>query len=206
MARARHARTFGRVAVLALCCVLAADEDAEARRAHRHKGRPAPVSEFLGKPNPPGPMRWADTRFEPVAWSEIDGWAADDHAAAFATFAASCRALIGAAKGARDARPVYPALVDICRKARGAGTLNAEAARKFFEENFRGVRISRLDDPNGFLTGYYEPVVDGSRTPTDDFKVPLYGRPRDLVHMGRKRKGDAFPNTGRVVRRIARGK
>src|SRR5215210_3927910 len=208
MAAWRHARGLGRVAVLTLCCLLVADDDAEARRAHRAKLKlpPAPVSEFMNKPNPPGPMRWADTRFEPVAWEAIDGWAADDHAAAFAAFLASCRPIVGSAKTSRDTRPVYPALVEICRKARGAGTLNAEAARKFFEENFRAVRVSKLDDPNGYLTGYYEPVVEGSRTLTDDFKVPLYGRPRDLVHMGRKRKAESFPNTGRVVRRISRGK
>jgi membrane-bound lytic murein transglycosylase A len=187
--------------------VLVADQDADARRMHRTKSRPAPpVSEFTGKPNPPGPMRWADTRFEPVGWNAIDGWAADDHAAAFATFLASCRALVGSAKSARDTRPVYPALLEICRKARAGGAQNDEAARKFFEENFVAVRVSKIDDPNGFLTGYYEPVVDGSRAPTDDFKVPLHGRPRDLVHMGRKRKAESFPNTGRVVRRIARGK
>jgi peptidoglycan lytic transglycosylase A len=207
MTMLRHARTFGRVAVLALCCVLVADQDADARRMHRTKTRPAPpISEFTGKPNPPGPMRWADTRFEPVTWSAIDGWAADDHAAAFATFLASCRALIGSAKSARDTRPVYPALLDICRKARTGGMQTDESARKFFEENFVALRVSKIEDPNGFLTGYYEPVVDGSRTPTDDFKVALYGRPRDLVHMGRKRKAESFPNTGRVVRRIARGK
>jgi membrane-bound lytic murein transglycosylase A len=193
---------------LALCCLLAADQDAEARRAHRHKAKapPPPISEFTGKPNPPGPIRFPDTRFEPVAWGEIDGWAADDHAAAFATYLASCRALVGSAKGARDTRPVYPALLDTCRTARAAGTLNGAAARKFFEEHFSPVRVAKLDDPSGFLTGYYEPVVDGSRTMTDDFKVPLYGRPRDLVHMGRKRKAESFPNTGRVVRRISRGK
>jgi membrane-bound lytic murein transglycosylase A len=204
----RHARTFGRVAAVALCCVLVADQDADARRGHRAKSRHAvaPSSEFTGKPNPPGPMRWADTRFEPVAWSAIEGWSADDHAAGFSTFLASCRALIGSAKTVRDRRPVHAALVDICRKARASGTLNDAAARKFFEDNFAPVRISKIDDANGFLTGYYEPVVDGSRVPTDEFKVPLYGRPRDLVHMGRKRKGDSFPNTGRVVRRIARGK
>jgi len=208
MAKLRHARSFGRVAVLALCCVLVADQDADARRAHRAKLRhaPAPISEFTGKPNPPGPVRFPDTRFEPVAWEAIDGWVADDHAAAFATFSASCRALIGGAKGSRDTRPVYRPLLEICQRARGAGALKDEAARKFFEENFRAVRVSRIDDPNGFLTGYYEPVVDGSRVQTDDFKVPLYGRPRDLVHMGRKRKADSFPNTGRVVRRISRGK
>ena len=208
MAMVRHARAFGRAIALAMCCLLAADQDAEARRAHRAKAKkpPAPISEFTGKPNPPGPMRWADTRFEPVAWSAIDGWAADDHGAAFATFLASCRALVGSAKSSRDARPVYPALVEICRKARAGGAQNDEAARKFFEENFVAVRVSKVDDPNGFLTGYYEPVVDGSRVPADDFKVPLYGRPRDLVHMGRKRKAESFPNSGRVVRRIARGK
>src|SRR6185295_12852355 len=206
MARTRHARGFGRAAVFALCCLLVADEDAEARRAHRTKARPAPVSEYTGKPNPPGPIRFHDTRFEPVAWIDIDGWATDDHVAAFTTFLSSCRALVGSARGARDTRPVYLPLLDICRKARGAGTPQGEAARKFFEENFRPVRVSKIDDPNGFLTGYYEPVVDGSRVATDDFKVPLYGRPRDLVHMGRKRKAESFPNTGRVVRRISRGK
>jgi len=194
--------------VLALCCVLVADQDADARRAHRTKMRqaPSPVPEFLGKPNPPGPIRWADTRFEPVAWDELDGWAADDHAAAFAAFMASCRAVVAGAKGSRDTRPVYPALLEICRKARARTAPDREAARKFFEENFRAVRVGKIDDPNGFLTGYYEPVVDGSRTLADDFKVPLYGRPRDIVHMGRKRKAEGFPNNGRVVRRIARGK
>src|SRR6185503_11767593 len=209
MAALRHARGFGRVGVLALCCLLGADQDAEARRAHRGKIKkppPAAVSEFTGKPNPPGPIRFPDTRFEPVAWDELDGWATDDHAAAFAAFLASCRPIVGSARGSRDTRPLYPALVEICRKARAAGTLGTAAARKFFEENFRPVRVSKIDDPNGFLTGYYEPIVDGSRVPTDDFKVPLYGRPRDLVHMGRKRKAEGFPNTGRVVRRIARGK
>src|SRR4051794_28225302 len=139
----RHARGFGRVAALALCCLLVADEDAAARRAHRVKARPAPISipEFTGKPNPPGPIRFPDTRLEPVAFAAIEGWAADDHAAAFATFLASCRALIGGAKGSRDARPVHAGLVEICRKARTAGTLAADAAKKFFEENFKPVRI-----------------------------------------------------------------
>src|ERR1044072_7405042 len=210
MAAVRHARGIGRVAVLALCCLLAADDDASARRAHRVKAKPAPapapVSEFLGKPTPPGPIRFPDTRFEPVAFSAIDGWAADDHAAAYATLLVSCRALVGGAKPSRDTRPVSLALVEVCRKARAAGALTGDAARRFFEDNFRAVRGGKIDDPNGFLTGYYEPIVDGSRTLTDDFKVPLYGRPRDLVHMGRKRKAESFPNTGRVVRRIARGK
>jgi membrane-bound lytic murein transglycosylase A len=190
---------------------MAADQDAEARRAQSHKAKPRPVPvaqqpEFQNKPNPPGPMRWADTRFEPVSYAAIDGWAADDHAAAFGTFLASCRALVGSARTSRDQRPVHRPLVETCHTARAAGKLDSAGARKFFEENFRPIRISKVDDPNGFLTGYYEPIVDGSLTLTDDFKVPLYSRPRDIVHMGRKRKAEGFPNSGRVMRRISRGK
>jgi membrane-bound lytic murein transglycosylase A len=211
MMELRHARGFGRVAALVLCCLLAADQDAEARRAQSHKAKPKPVPvaqqpEFQNKPNPPGPMRWADTRFEPVSYAAIDGWAADDHAAAFGAFLASCRALVGSARTSRDTRPVHRPLVETCHTARAAGKLDSAGARKFFEENFRPIRISKVDDPNGFLTGYYEPIVDGSLTLTDDFKVPLYSRPRDIVHMGRKRKAEGFPNSGRVMRRISRGK
>jgi membrane-bound lytic murein transglycosylase A len=205
MAGLRHARGFGRVAALALYALLAADADAAGRRAA--KPRPAPVvEEYTGKPNPPGPLIFANAQYEPVAWEAIDGWAADDHAAAYAAFLSSCRAVIAGAKSSRDTRPVYPALVEACRRARAAVPLEADAARRFFEENFRPVRIAKLDEANGFLTGYYEPIVDGSRLPTDEFKVPLYSRPRDIVHMGRKRKAEGFPNPGRVVRRLARGK
>src|SRR5262245_5390964 len=145
MAPMRHARGLGRVAVLALCCVLGADQGAEARRVHRAKARPAPPlpPEFTGKPNPPGPIRFPDTRFEPVAFKHIEGWAADDHAAAYATFLASCRALVGSAKTSRDVRPVYRALLEICREARAAGALAAEPARQFFERHFSAVRVSR---------------------------------------------------------------
>ena len=77
----------------------------------------------------------------------------------------------------------------------------AEAARAFFEENFRPVRIARLGEAQGFLTGYYEPIVQGSRFPNPEFHVPLYRRPRDLVAAGHKGGTDAFPNKGAQIGR-----
>jgi membrane-bound lytic murein transglycosylase A len=208
MAARRQARTARCIAVLVLGALLAGG-GADARRAHQphnHKTHraPAPAEEFTGKPNPAGPIRFPDSRIEPVAWANIEGWAGDDHAGALATFLASCRAVVGSAKSSRDTRPVYPALVDVCRRLRAAGQLDSAAARKFFEANFTPVSISKIEDTNGFLTGYYEPIVDGSRFPTGEFKVPLYRRPRDIVNMSRKRKADGFPNRGRVMRRINR--
>ena len=59
----------------------------------------------------------------------------------------------------------------------------------------------------GFLTGYYEPIIDGSRVPTGEFTAPLYRRPPNLVVAGRRKLGDAFPSKGvKVGRRVGRRK
>src|ERR1700737_5249170 len=107
---------FARRLALAACALLLAAAHADARAAHRHKQKPhhapAQIEEYTGKPNPPGPIRFTDTRIEPIAWANVEGWAGDDHAAALATFLASCRAVVGSAKSSRETRPVSPALVD----------------------------------------------------------------------------------------------
>src|SRR5439155_13706302 len=68
------------------------------------------------------------------------------------------------------------------------------------------VRIARLGEVEGLLTGYFEPIVQGSRLPNPEFHVPLYRRPRDLVVSGRKPGSEAFPNKGaRIGRRNGKG-
>jgi membrane-bound lytic murein transglycosylase A len=153
----------------------------------------------------PGPLRLPDTALEPVAFGELDGWAADDHAKAFATFRTSCAALVRRARAAPDERPLAAALEPVCRRAMTLAHVDTAKAREFFETNFRPVRISRLGDTQGFVTGYYEPIVEGSRFPTREFTVPMYRRPDDLVAPG-EHKGEAFPNRGPAFRRTTDGK
>jgi membrane-bound lytic murein transglycosylase A len=94
------------------------------------------------------------------------------------------------------------ALSNVCRKAVGLRPQDTEVARAFFEQNFQPVRIGRLGEAEGLLTGYFEPVVAGSRFPTPEFSVPLYRRPRDLEAAGYKPGTLAFPNKGaRIGRR-----
>jgi membrane-bound lytic murein transglycosylase A len=109
-----------------------------------------------------------------------------------------------AANPALDARLVRAALEQVCARAVKAGRLSRDAARQFFETNFVPVRIRKLGDTSGFVTGYYEPIVDGSRFPTREFNVPLYRRPPDLVAPGYP-DGGPFPNTGRALRRTPSG-
>ena len=156
-----------------------------------------------------GPIKFPDTQYEPVDWSDIDGWADDDHATAFAAFLESCRAL----NASRQAPPpgtvaVTVALKEVCARGFAAVPLEEAGAREFFEDNFRPVRISKLGDSDGFLTGYYEPVIEGSRVPTGEFIAPLYRRPPNLVVSGWRKLGkDAFPSKGiKVGRRFGRRK
>jgi membrane-bound lytic murein transglycosylase A len=154
----------------------------------------------------PGPLKFPDTQYEPVAWADIDGWANDDHATAFAAFLESCRALNSKQPGA-EAAAIADALKIICVRGLAAVPLEEDGARKFFEDNFRPLRISKLGDSDGFLTGYYEPIIEGSRVPTGEFTAPLYRRPPNLVISGRRKLGDSFPNKGvKVGRRVGRRK
>ncbi len=172
-----------------------------ARRPMTALNQPStPLNELGRPPRPalPGPLWLPDAVLEPLAWSDLDGWAQDNHAEAFATFAASCRAVVGRARSNTDTRPFLTALASICRKGL---TGSPRDARTFFEENFRPVRITKLGDRAGFLTGYYEPSVEGSRFPTREFTVPIYRRPKDLIPPPGAGSGEGFPNTGRAMRR-----
>lgn len=101
---------------------------------------------------------------EHVAFSDIAGWAGDDHCAALACYLRSITLTAGQA-------PRPPA------EAHEAALKDRSAARRFFQENFTAFRILT---PPGLLTSYFQPVLKGSRTPSANFSVPVYRRPAGL--------------------------
>lgn len=148
-----------------------------------------------------GPLNLADSQLEPVKWTELAGWTADDHLAAFAAYQTSCQAL-RKMRRTGERGPIHGALWNVCRNAAGLRPRDADTARAFFEDHFQPVRIARLGEREGLVTGYFEPVVAGSRFPNPEFHVPVYRRPPDLVAAGHKAGSAAFPNKGvRIGRR-----
>ena len=139
------------------------------------------------------PLKLPDSELEPINWTELAGWSGDDHLAAFAAYQASCQGLHKARK-IYDQDPISSALWTVCHRGLGLHLQDSESARAFFEENFVPVRIRRVGEVDGFLTGYFEPIVPGSRFPNPEFDYPLYRRPHDLVAAGHKPGSDAFPN------------
>jgi membrane-bound lytic murein transglycosylase A len=141
-----------------------------------------------------GRLKFAGSQLEPIKWAELAGWTDDDHLAAFAAYQTSCQAI--SKRRTDDHRQISGALWNVCRKAANLQPQDADTARAFFEQNFQAVRIALLGEAEGLLTGYFEPIVAGSRFPSPEFPVPLYRRPRDLVAAGYKPGSLAFPNKG----------
>lgn len=102
----------------------------------------------------------------PVPFSALPGWATDRHAEAIPAFLAGC------AGPERD-----PALSSACTEAATLPPGDA-AARAFFERHF--VPHAKGE---GILTGYFEPELRGSLTPSTTYATPLRARPADLVEV-----------------------
>ncbi|MDP2803988.1 MAG: MltA domain-containing protein, partial [Phreatobacter sp.] len=156
-------------------------------------------------PHPSGfPFVFPDTWSAPVAFASLPGWAEDRQDLTLAAFRRSCRPILAARAAPRAAPHIWRALRDICPRALAiADPVPVEAARAFFEAEFRPVRFARFGDrfeEDGFLTGYYEPEVLASRERTEVFSAPFMTRPDDLTSArGRTAGFDARSGAGRWV-------
>lgn len=94
------------------------------------------------------------------------------------------------------------AWVDVCAAAPQA-TNNANSARQFFESRFTPYRVVNADNSEtGLVTGYYEPLLRGSRKKTAQYPYPIYTVPQDLLTVD---MADMYPDLkfkrlrGRIV-------
>jgi membrane-bound lytic murein transglycosylase A len=172
---------------------------AEARRYNHHpRAHHSPHRVF--------PIEIPGGQYTPATWDTLTGWRDDDHLAAFATFQKSCKAILAARRPLQISKAMGDSLRAPCAAAKASRIETDQAARRFFERHFRPLWIARLGEDAGFVTGYYEPIIDGSRTRTDVYTVPVYRRPSNLFVRGFKQSDTGLPNGGEVFRKIGRRK
>ena len=142
------------------------------------------------EPAPPPPPEPAAPVLElrPIGFEQLPGWALDDPRPALDAFTRSCAklttrsddTLIGPADDlgrVADWRPVCTAA------AAPATQASADAARRFLEGWLSPFQVTDGGDPNGLFTGYYEPLLYGSRGKRPPYTVPLRQPPADLVRV-----------------------
>jgi membrane-bound lytic murein transglycosylase A len=142
---------------------------------------PALAACSTGEPEMPHP----DDHATPAAFRDLPGWEADSHADALPALAQSCGHF--AERPAEE--PVGPAGLAgragdwhaVCAAAALLPEGDHLAARRFFERWFRPVAIAGADGvEDGLFTGYFAPLLRGSRRPSEVYSVPIYRKPPPL--------------------------
>jgi membrane-bound lytic murein transglycosylase A len=114
--------------------------------------------------------------FRPASWSELPGWSQDRVQEAWPAFRVGCALL------AKPDSPTRARWGPSCVAAARVDERDAAAVRAFFEEHFSPYAVVAADGrAEGTITGYYEPLLAGSRTKSERFTVPLYSAPGDLL-------------------------
>ena len=73
-------------------------------------------------------------------------------------------------------------LINACASATAVEPGDEAAARRFFESYFVPYALASSETGDtGIVTGYYEPIIRGSRTRSEINRFPIYGVPDDLL-------------------------
>ena len=114
------------------------------------------------------PPRPVEKPLQLAIWSDLPGWGSDDLLPAFDAFVASCKVL--------ERQPTWN---PVCTSAKTADRSNL---RDWFEAQLQPWQLVNPDGSrDGLITGYYEPIIKGSRKQSKLFPYPVFGPPDDLI-------------------------
>src|SRR5690348_11364629 len=120
-------------------------------------------------PPKPSPTVPETASYQEVSFDKLPGWTQASLAASLRAFLTGC------------GRPPAPLLI-ACELAAATPPGDDAAARRFFESAFTAYAMrSSTSGEVGLLTGYYEPVIEGSRVRDAENRFPIYGVPDDLI-------------------------
>ena len=104
------------------------------------------------------------TKLEKSDFSMLPNWKNEEFDNVLKLFIKNCTS--------SRSQKIYP---NLCQKA-----LHVKDSKKFFETNFTPYQIKSTNDES-LLTGYYEPLIEGSLEKKAPFIYPIYKTPKDLI-------------------------
>ena len=138
--------------------------------------KPVVSSAKKGEATPTEPdTRSVEPAYKRVDLSEVPGWEAYDFSSAYLNFKNQCTTLLKRKNAAAELKTTCDTLL----KNKKPEKLTA---KQWFEAKFDAWQIVQTDgQKEGLLTGYFEPMVKGSRQKRDKFLHPLFPTPSDLL-------------------------
>src|SRR3954468_13456844 len=109
---------------------------------------------------PPAKPAPESARYQESTFEALPGWGG--------------RGLTQSLRGFRASCPGPGALSRACEAAAAVAPDDEQSARQFFESIFLPYAlVSSEGGDSGLITGYYEPIIEGSRTQTDQHRFPI---------------------------------
>lgn len=106
-----------------------------------------------------------------AAWSALIDWEKDDLLPAWQAFVKSCSVL--------NKQVLWQ---ESCKAATTLSNPNNATLARFFSSNFRPYQIINKDNTEeGLVTGYYEPLLRGSRKASERYRFPIHTAPSELL-------------------------
>ncbi len=116
----------------------------------------------------------AEARLRPIAFRDLPGWSDDGLQGFREALATNCSSM----------KSRSPAWGRICREAEQLQPTDASALKQLIESRFTPHELSdSKGSRSGLVTGYYEPLLKGSRTRGGPYQIPLYRTPKDLINV-----------------------
>ena len=119
------------------------------------------------------------------SFDELPGWDDDAQGQAMIALQRSCTQILKRDPdknlGVGDFAGTVAQWQPVCEDLADAVPMTDEEARAFLEAHFTPYQMQGSNGAEGLFTGYYEPTLHGSSRKHDNYTIPIYGRPNDLV-------------------------
>ena len=110
---------------------------------------------------------------KPSDWPDLTHWSTNDALATWPVFISNCALL--------KKQALWQT---VCNAAAAFTPKDDQQARDFFERWLVPHQLTTNDgQDSGMITGYYEPLLFGSRTQSARFRFPIYGVPDDMLNI-----------------------
>ena len=120
----------------------------------------------------------------PILLNDLPGWENDNIQDALIPFYRSCKKILSKKPNTSMGNQKYLGLVKDWQSACQALPVleaNGGEVRRYLNQEFKAYKMIDNENSTGLFTGYFEPILRGSRIKTKNFTVPVYPRPKDLV-------------------------
>jgi len=126
-----------------------------------------------------------------VPWQELPGWDSDEVSQIWPVMKKNC-----------GTEKLPEGWQNICKEMRLLDDPDNDTVRAYLETRFTVHELENPDAQEGLMTGYYEPVLNGSLKASARFRYPVYSRPKNLVTV---RLSELYPELeGKTVRGMLR--